>query len=100
MPDLTKTLKDAVYVSVGLGVLAFQKAQVQRRELRQQVTKQLTGTRVQVQKVARDLESRIEPVVSQLEERLPTQARDQVKQARETAKDARTQLRSLVGSAA
>ena len=44
MPDLTKPLKDAAYVSVGLGVLAFQKAQVQRRELRQQVTKQLNGT--------------------------------------------------------
>src|SRR5438094_9457097 len=53
MPDLTKTLKDAAYVSVGLGVLAFQKAQVQRRELRQQVTKQLNGTRDQGQKVAR-----------------------------------------------
>ena len=100
MPDLTKTLKDAAYVSVGLGVLAFQKAQVRRRELQQEVTKQLNGTRDQVQKVVRDLESRIEPVVGQLEGRLPTQARDLVKQARETAKDARTQLRSLVGSAA
>ena len=31
--DATKVLKDALYVSVGLGVIAFQKAQVQRVEL-------------------------------------------------------------------
>ena len=31
--DATKVLKDALYVSVGLGVIAFQKAQVQRNEL-------------------------------------------------------------------
>jgi hypothetical protein len=31
--DLAKTLQDAAYVSIGLGLIAFQKAQVQRREL-------------------------------------------------------------------
>jgi hypothetical protein len=46
--DVTKVLKDALYVSVGLGVIAFQKAQVQRQELnkslresRQQLESQL-----------------------------------------------------------
>ncbi len=36
--DLSKTLKDAAYITVGLGVIAFQKAQVQRQELRNQLT--------------------------------------------------------------
>ena len=35
--DLSKTLKDAAYVAVGFGVLAFQKAQVRRRELEKQL---------------------------------------------------------------
>lgn len=35
--SVTKVLKDAVYVSIGLGVIAFQRAQVQRQELRKQV---------------------------------------------------------------
>ncbi len=32
-PDLGKQVEDALYVSVGLGVLALQQAQVRRREL-------------------------------------------------------------------
>ncbi len=35
--DLAKTLQDAVYVTVGLGLIAFQKAQVQRQELLSQL---------------------------------------------------------------
>ena len=33
MADLPKTLKDAAYVTIGLGVIGFQKAQVRRQEL-------------------------------------------------------------------
>ncbi len=39
--DITKTVKDAAYVAVGFGVLAFQRAQVRRRELEQQLEVQL-----------------------------------------------------------
>jgi hypothetical protein len=39
--DATKTLKDALYVTVGLGVIAFQKAQVQRVELQKAVEERL-----------------------------------------------------------
>jgi DNA anti-recombination protein RmuC len=35
--DIRKTLTDAGYVTVGLGVLAFQQAQVRRRELQQRL---------------------------------------------------------------
>ena len=34
--DINKTLRDGLYIGVGLGVIAFQKAQVQRQELRKQ----------------------------------------------------------------
>jgi len=89
MADVTKTVKDAVYVGVGFGVLAFQRAQVQRRELTKQVEMhftQLEGTTEQLQKLARQVEERLNPVLSQLEERLPDNARDVVRQAREAAK--------------
>jgi hypothetical protein len=33
MEDVAKALQDAAYVSIGLGLIVFQKAQVQRREL-------------------------------------------------------------------
>lgn len=35
--DIEKAAKDALYVSVGLGVIAFQKLQVQRQELRKNI---------------------------------------------------------------
>ena len=42
MEDLAKTLQDAAYVGIGLGLMAFQKAQVQRREL-SEAFRQATG---------------------------------------------------------
>lgn len=35
--DINRTVKDGFYVTVGLGVIAFQKAQVRRQELRKQL---------------------------------------------------------------
>ena len=112
--DLTKTLKDAAYVVVGFGVIAFQKAQVQRQELRKQVAGQVDDAKTQLQsftklfddrvKVVEErlegVESRFETLLDQLEERLPEQAREVAKQARTAAKDARTQVRGLVGRGA
>lgn len=51
MPDLRKLATDAAYVTVGLTVLGFQRAQVRRRELRQQVEAQLGETGEQLQKL-------------------------------------------------
>ncbi len=42
--DATKVLKDALYVSVGLSVIAFQKAQVQRQELQKALEQRLKAT--------------------------------------------------------
>jgi uncharacterized protein HemX len=96
MADVTKTLKDAAYVVVGLGVLGFQQAQVRRRELqeqleeqRKQLQTQLTEARQQVGKLFTQIEERFQPVVDEidgrldeLETRLPEQARGFVQQAR------------------
>jgi chaperonin cofactor prefoldin len=112
--DLTKLAKDAVYVTVGLAVIAFQKAQVQRQELRKQVSGQVGDAKAQLQsltKVFEDrvkvveerlegVETRFESLLDQLEERLPEQAREVAKQARTAAKDARTQVRGLVSRGA
>lgn len=113
MADLTKTLKDAAYITIGFGVLAFQKAQVRRREFEAQlatqasaVKAQTAGLRDELTKIVKDVEARFEPVVDQiessldqLEERLPTQAKDAFKQARTAAKDAQAQLRTRLGVA-
>lgn len=101
--DLTKTLKDAAYIAVGFGVIAFQKTQVRRREFEQQFGLSTGQFRQQMAKVADDLEERIEPIVEtvetsldQLEERLPEQAREVFKTVRTTAKDAGAQFRTLL----
>jgi ElaB/YqjD/DUF883 family membrane-anchored ribosome-binding protein len=110
MNDLTKTLKDAAYVTVGFGVLAFQRAQVRRQELRkqlaaprQQLETQLNDVRVQVQKLVKDVDERLQPVraevegrIDLLEERLPEQARGIVQQVRTLAKETETQARKLL----
>ena len=111
MADLQKTLKDALYVGVGFGVLTFQRAQVQRQELQKQLGVQLGEARETVSKLSgeaedrfkvlehrlEELEDRVESVLDQLEDKLPEQARELVKQAREAAKDAQGQIRALVG---
>lgn len=109
--DLTKLAKDALYVSVGLVVLAVQKVQVQRAELRQQVTKQVNEARTELSKLLddrvklveerlEDVEARFDTLLDQLEERLPEQARGVAQQARTAAKEARTQARTLISRGA
>ena len=41
LDDIAKVLQDAAYVGIGLGVIAFQKAQVQRVELQKTVEDRL-----------------------------------------------------------
>jgi hypothetical protein len=111
MAELTATLKDAAYVTVGLGVLGFQKAQVRRVELQKQVKEQrkqlesqLADAGKTVRGLAQDVEARLAPVRSQVEGRLdtlsgllPVQARSVVDQARAAAKQTQEQVRSALG---
>jgi prefoldin subunit 5 len=98
MADVTKTVKDAAYVTVGLGVLAFQKAQVARRDLTKQVETQLTATTEQVKDLSKKVEGRIQPVLGQLEQTVPAQAKDLVKQARTAAESLQGQVLSRTSS--
>ncbi len=57
MSDVTSTLRDAAYVAVGFGVLAFQKAQVRRRELEKEFEGQSNQLREQLAGVAREFKT-------------------------------------------
>lgn len=43
--DLANVAKDAAYVSVGLGVIAFQRLQVRRNELTKTISEQTEGAK-------------------------------------------------------
>ena len=106
MADTAKTLRDAAYVVVGAGVLAFQKAQVRRVELtkqleeqRGQLEAQAAEARDQVAKLVKGVEERWEPVLKELEARLdeletrlPETAGAFMKQARTAAKDVQARI--------
>lgn len=101
--DIQRTVRDSFYVTVGLGVIAFQKAQVQRQELKKQLEQNVGAAEQAVSDSVKTLEERLEAaehridaVLDDVEERLPTQARLVMSQARGVAKDARQQLRVLV----
>lgn len=121
MTDVRSTLKDAAYVGIGFGVLAFQKAQVQRQELRKQVEaalgnakggfdklgddvqdriklveERLEAITKQVESVADDFEERLSKALDEVQNRLPEQAKELFSKARDAGKDARTQVRQLV----
>lgn len=114
--DIANVAKDATYVVIGAGVLGFQQAQVQRRELMAKLHEPSSGVADRVSTVRGDLTEavrtvdakvedlmdrveeiieRVEAVFAPFEDRLPAQARDIAKQAHVQAKDARTQLRSM-----
>jgi exonuclease VII small subunit len=119
--DLAAVAKDATYVVIGAGVLGYQQAQVQRQELLKRLADPKAGLEDRVSAVRSDLSGalhnvdttvdglmerfeeiieRLEAAVAPLEDRLPTQARDLAKQAHVQAKEARTQLRTLIPTAA
>lgn len=108
LDTVTDTFRDAFYVSVGAGVLAFQKLQVQRVELTKALSTQLDEAKDAAQgsldtakgsfdevsdlveqrvkfleaRLA-EVETRLETVLTEIEAKLPEQARDIVKTARE-----------------
>jgi len=84
--NLTKALRDALYVGVGAGVLTQFESVAGRVEDRVKVVED----RIEA------AEERIETLLDQVEDTLPTQTRDAFKQARKVAKDTRTQVRSQV----
>jgi uncharacterized protein YjbJ (UPF0337 family) len=77
MPDVRKTITDAGYIAIGLGVMGFQQAQTRRRELqgRLESAADCFGDRVReargrVEELAGELGDRVEPLKEQVEGRL------------------------------
>jgi hypothetical protein len=81
--DMAGWLRDALYTTVGLGVLGIQQAQVRRRELQRELGR-----------LAAEVEERVDPVLDDVEARLSDDLRPLVSQARSAARDLQ---RSLLG---
>jgi hypothetical protein len=111
--EVTNFARDAAYVVVGLGVLGLQRAQVQRVELQNRLTKELSfedrlsevrdGVTQRaktideiVESAVRFIESSLEP----LEQQLPGATRELAKKAHEQAREVRGRIRNLVVPAA
>ncbi len=108
--DLTNLVKDALYITVGFGVLATQKLQAQRGQLQKQVDARIEAGKVQFDKASQNfesqltslekrlnaLESRFDTALDKVETALPEQARDALKQARDAAKSTRQQVKGVV----
>jgi hypothetical protein len=103
MPDVRKTLTDAGYIAIGLGVMGFQQAQVRRRELQERlesasgcVAERVRDARGQVTGLASELGTKVEPLVEQVQDRLG----DLPEQAQKAVEHGRARVQQLVGSAA
>ena len=110
---VTDLARDAAYVAVGLGVLAYQRAQVQRVELQNRLSsdfdldldKRLDGVRGGVAKGIHQLDDLAESAVQfvettfePLEEKLPPSVSQLTTKAREQAREVRSQIRQLVSA--
>jgi hypothetical protein len=109
---LVAAVREVAYVTVGFGVLAFQQAQVRRRELEKTLSERfgdgsgpiddlldtLESRLARLDERFDALEARLDTTVEQLEERLPQQAAAIVGQAHDLAKAARKQVRGLLRS--
>jgi hypothetical protein len=122
MPDVTSNIstlskgvtdlaRDAAYIAVGLGVLAYQRAQVQRVELQKRLQKDLPleerigdvrqgvakGFR-QIDDLAESAVQFVESTLQPIEERLPTSVTQVTSKAREQAREVRIQIRQRVSA--
>jgi DNA anti-recombination protein RmuC len=112
--DLARLAKDSFYVTVGFGVLAFNRAQAARQDLQKALDSQFGDARVtvderlkvleerleglseQLETAYETLEERVEKVLDEVEARMPEQARELLQGARSAAKEASGTLRDLV----
>jgi hypothetical protein len=105
--EIGRRARDALYVGVGLGVLAFQKAQVRRRELGPLFDQRVGEGRTVVRSIEQNLialddrAAAIEAMVfERIEPALPEPARVALNQARAAATTVRAQLRERLNQAA
>jgi hypothetical protein len=108
---LTDLARDAAYVAVGLGVLGYQRVQVQRVELQNRLSQDASleervddvrqgvakGFR-QIDDLAESASHFVETTLQPLEERLPAPVTQLTMKAREQAREVRAQIRQRVSA--
>ena len=122
MPDVTNNIntlskgvtdlaRDAAYVAVGLGVLAYQRAQVQRLELQNRLSQDFSLEQTidevrqgvakgyaQIDDLAEQAVQFVETTFQPLEDRLPPTVTQLTNRAREQGREVRSQIRQLVNA--
>jgi hypothetical protein len=122
MPDVTTNIstlskgvtdltRDAAYVAVGLGVLAFQRVQLQRVELQKRISKDLPLEQhfgnarqgvvkgfQQIDDLAESAVQFVESTLQPIEDKLPTSVTQVTTRAREQAREVRTQIRQRISA--
>ena len=122
MPDVTTNIstlskgvtdlaRDAAYVAVGLGVLGYQRAQVQRVELQNRLSQDFSLDQrtdevrqgvakafQQIDDLAESAAHFVETTLQPIEEKLPPTVTQVTSKAREQAREVRTQIRQLVSA--
>ena len=106
---VTDLARDAAYVAVGLGVLGYQRVQVQRVELKNKLSQDLElDQRLgevregvakgihQIDDLAESATHFVESTLQPLEERLPASVTQLTTRAREQAREVRNQIRQRV----
>jgi hypothetical protein len=106
---VTDLARDAAYVAVGLGVLGYQRVQVQRVELKNKLSQDLELDQrlgdvrqgvakgiSQIDDLAESATHFVESTLQPLEERLPASVTQLTTKAREQAHEVRTQIRQRV----
>jgi hypothetical protein len=101
--DIPKAVGDTLYTAVGLGVLGFQRMQVQRQQMKRSLSAALgdarntLGERVKlVDERLTDLDDRVDELLDAVEPHLPASARAPVRLAVDLGRDARHQVFDLV----
>ena len=105
---VTDLARDAAYVAVGLGVLGYQRAQVQRVELQNRLSKDFSLDEVrqevakgihQIDDFAETAAQFVESTLQPLEDKLPSSVSQVTTKAREQAREVRIQIRQRVRAA-
>jgi hypothetical protein len=108
---VTDLARDAAYVAVGLGVLGYQRVQVQRVELKNKLSQDLSFEQRlgdvrqgvakgihQIDELTESATNFVESTLQPLEERLPASVTQLTAKAREQAREVRTQIRQRVSA--
>lgn len=101
--EVTKVAKDALYVTVGFGVMAAQKANQTVKDLQGRIDAGMESGKgtwndqwKSLSETLASIEEKVESTLDDVQGRLPEQAKDLMGKARESAKDAREQVRSRI----